>query len=329
MQESNKQHYYSINAEYHPCRQMQTSRVYSQPNSLPSNEGAESLNSDFTVKSSGNVIKTSCSYDYFYPHSQVVEASGSKPTSSYRAENADNFVFNSGVASPRKRTARSEITKVHYDKVDISEISSLGSPRSCKANVRTEEVYSMELHSPTVRKSQTVAHCNENQSISVSLHNVAQIQPVSMCKAKCSVITVNADRADYQENEIYSCYSEKRITLVMPSDDIRLIKTVTVQVSELAVDTVCYETGQHKENMIDFPCNSVAFPDYFTNRKNNHQLNRTMHGDALWSGSKVTISSDRCVFKWSDRLHAASMQWDPGIKGWKSHSDNILNMLTA
>ena len=309
---------------------MQTSCVYSQPNSLHSNEGAESLNSDFTVKSSGNVIKTSCSHDYFYPHLQVVEASGSKPTSSYRAENADNFVFNSGVASPRKRTARSEITKVHYDKVDISEISSLSSSKPSKANVYTEEVYNLELHSPTVSKTNMVAHCNENQSLSVSLHNVAQIQPVSMCKAKCSVITVKADRADYIEKEpSYSHYSEKLITLGMPTDDISPIEPVSVQMSESAVKRVCYETVQHEENMLVFSCNSVAFQDYFTDRKNNHQLNRTMHGDALWSGSKVTISSDRCVFKWSDRLHAASMQWDPGIKGWKSHSDNILNMLTA
>ena len=128
---------------------------------------------------------------------------------------------------------------------------------------------------------------------------------------------------------LFSHYSEKHITLVMPSDDIRLIKPVSVQMSELAVETVCYETVRYEENMLVFSCNSVAFQDYFTDRKNNHQLNRTMHGDALWSGSKVTISSDRCVFKWSDRLHAASMQWDPGIKGRKSHSDNILNMLTA
>ena len=220
---------------------------------------------------------------------------------------------------------RSKITKVHYDTVDVSEISSIGSSKPSKANVCTEEVYSLELHSPTVSKTNMVAHCNENQSLSVLLHNVAQIQPVSMCKAKCSVITVNADRADYREKEpSYSHYSEKHITLVMPSDDIRLIKPVSVQMSsELAVKTVCYETGQHEFQ------DMTSFQDYYTDWKNNHHLDNTMHGDALWSVSQVTISSDRCVFKWSDRLHAASMPWDPGIKGRKSHSDNILNMLTA
>ena len=65
------------------------------------------FNSDFLVKSRGNVIKTSCSDNYFYPNSLVVEVSESRSTSSYRA---DNFVFNSGVAPPRKRTMRSIIS---------------------------------------------------------------------------------------------------------------------------------------------------------------------------------------------------------------------------
>ena len=68
------------------------------------------FNSDFLVKSSGNVMKTSCPDNYFYSNSLVVEASESRSTSSYRAENADNFVFNSDVAPPRKRTMRSIIS---------------------------------------------------------------------------------------------------------------------------------------------------------------------------------------------------------------------------
>ena len=178
---------------------------------------------------------------------------------------------------------------------------------------------------------QMVAHCNENQSLSLSLQIVAQIQPVSICEAKCSVITVNADRADYQvKKPSNSFYCEKQETLGVPTDDISPIESVSVQMPELAIETtVCYETVQSEENMFVFSCNSVAFQDYFTDRKNDHQLDRAMHGDGLWSASQVTISSDRCGFKWSDRLHTASMPWDPGIKGRKSYRDEILNMSTA
>ena len=123
---------------------------------------------------------------------------------------------------------------------------------------------------------QMVAHCNENQSLSVSLQNVAQIQPVSICEAKCSVITVNADRADYQvKKPSNSFYCEKQETLGVPTDDISPIESVSVQMPEMVIETtVCYETVQSEENMFVFSCNSVAFQDFFTDRKNDLQLDK-------------------------------------------------------
>ena len=45
------------------------------------------------------------------------------------------------------------ISKVHSDIIDIGEINSSGSSKLSEANVCKYEVYSLELHSPTVSKT--------------------------------------------------------------------------------------------------------------------------------------------------------------------------------
>ena len=189
----------------------------------------------------------------------------------------------------------------------------------------------MELHSPTVRKSQTVAHCNEKQSLKVQTQNAAQIQSVPVCKADHSVETVCYQTVCYEEEvpSFVHC-SQNQMLLSMPTEDINLTEPVSIYIMpELIVETVSYETTQYEESLPGFSYIPAVIEDYCT-IKNNYPADRKMHGDALWSMIRqITVSSTRYATQWSDRLLTASIPWDPGIKGRKSHSDNILNMLTA
>ena len=182
----------------------------------------------------------------FYPHLLDVEASIDelhvKCMPAVATHCTDNILYHSvsGVASPETKVAKSEMTVVQYDTVEIEEMSVFGScdEQYSYPNICVAEVTEMELCSPDVVDTH-MALCGVEVAIlpGISVNDSVR----SLSQVQCFVPDIEVAKYEYQ----FSSDSNEHPAVITASYPITIISRSVkpVNVSDCDTQSQCTQTG--------------------------------------------------------------------------------------
>ena len=213
-------------------------------------ECSEQQNQSFNINAVSRTNTDQLSYNNnmttFYPHLLDVEASIDelhvKCMPAVATHCTDNILYHSvsGVASPKIKAAKSEMTVIRYDTVEIEEMSVFGScdeqyyyPSICVA-----EVTGMELCSPNVVDTH-MALCSVETEISPAVSVNESVR--SLFQVQCFVPDIEVVKYEYQ----FSSDSNEHPAVITASYPITIISRSVkpVNVSDCDTQSQCTQTG--------------------------------------------------------------------------------------
>ena len=212
-------------------------------------ECSELQNQSFNIKTVSWTNSDGLSYDNntmtnFYPHLLDVEASIDelhvKCMPAVATHCTDNILYHSvsGVASPETKVAKSEMTVVQYDTVEIEEMSVFGScdEQYSYPNICVAEVTEMELCSPNVVNTH-MALCSIEMEVSPAISVNESVSLISSVPSILPDITVA--QVEYQS----SCDFDEQPAIITYSVSYSSRSVKPVNVSDCDTQSQCTQTG--------------------------------------------------------------------------------------